>query len=193
MPKAPTYRTMWPLYAERWDAAEHTRRNSAMAVAKRLVAAKPRYINIQHVTGVPWYWIGPVHVRESSQDWSRSLAQGDRWDRASVHVPAGRGPFASFEAAAIDALQLNAMTRVTDWRLEKLIYYWEKFNGWGYWWYHRATPSPYVWGSTTVQKPGKYVADGVWSSSVTDVQLGCVAMLKAIMELDPLVKPQRED
>jgi lysozyme family protein len=160
------------------------------STAKRLIAAKARYQTVEAKTGVPWYWIAATHEREASQSWSASLAQGDPWNKKSTHVPRGRGPFPSWEAAAIDALQLDGLTRVKDWRLEKLFYYWELYNGWGY--YNHGIPSPYVWGATSVQKPGKYVADGVWSFTTVDQQLGTAAMLKAMMQLDPTINPRRE-
>lgn len=190
---APKYGTKWPVYAKQWDAMTLLtgRVSELRKIAKNICDAKERYQAIEKVSGVPWYWIGPTHVRESDQNWARSLAQGDRWDRVSVHVPAGRGPFASFEAAAIDALQLDGLTRVVDWRLEKLLYYWETYNGWGY--HAHGIPSPYVWGATSIQVPGKYVADNKWSSTAVDGQPGCAAMLKCIMDLDPSVKPVRED
>src|SRR6266852_6535688 len=70
-------------------------------VAGRLVASKARYQSVA-VTGVPWAVIAVIHERESSQSWKASLAQGDPWNRRSVHVPRGRGPFTSWEAAACD-------------------------------------------------------------------------------------------
>ncbi len=190
--RGPTYRAQWPRYAKAWDALRISpyRIKEIGNWAKKIVAAKARYQAIERVTGVPWYWIGPVHVRESSMDWNASLAQGDPWNRASTHVPAGRGPFASWEAAAIDALQLQGLTRVKDWRLEKVLYHGEAYNGWGY--YAHGVPSPYVFGATNIQKPGKYVADGRWSSTTMDTQPGTAAMLKAIMALDSSVKPIRE-
>lgn len=189
----PTYRTKWPVYAKQWDQSKilDARLKGVQRTAQNIFKFKDRYVAVEKVTGVPWYWIGPTHIRESDQDWRASLAQGDRWDRVSVHVPAGRGPFASWEAAAIDALQLDGLTKVIDWRLEKLLYYWELFNGWGY--YAHGIPSPYVWGATNIQKPGKYIRDGVWSSTTTDVQIGCAAMLECLMDLDKTIKPVRED
>jgi hypothetical protein len=49
-----------------------------------------------------------------------------------------------------------------------------------------------VWGATNIQVPGKYIADHVWSSTATDTQLGCAAMLAVLMRLDPSIKPKRE-
>src|SRR5262245_26451050 len=75
-------------------------------IARRLIAAeaKARYQQVETTTGVPWFIIAVIHEREASQNWAANIAQGDRWDRRSTHVPAGRGPFPSWHAAAVDAL-----------------------------------------------------------------------------------------
>src|SRR6478735_7979036 len=85
----------------RWQEAKLTRKTLSDNVAKALVAAKPRYKAVEAKTGVPWAVIAVIHERESSQNWGRSLAQGDPWNRKSVNIPRGRGPFTSWEAAAI--------------------------------------------------------------------------------------------
>jgi len=189
----PTYSSKWPTYAKQWDGMtlKSAKLASIRSTAKRLVAAKARYQAVEAKTGVPWWWIAATHEREASQSWSASLAQGDPWNKKSTHVPKGRGPFSSWEAAAVDALQLDGLTKVKDWRLEKALYYWELFNGWGY--SNKGIPSPYVWGATSVQKSGKYIADGVWSSTAVDTQLGTAAILKAMMELDPSIHLAREN
>ena len=38
-------------------------------MAKRLVAAKPRYQAVESRTGVPWAFIAVTHEREASQRW----------------------------------------------------------------------------------------------------------------------------
>ena len=191
MSKAPTYGQMWPKYARWWDAMKLTRPSTTQVIAEKILDHKSRYQAVEKLTGVPWYWIGITHIREGDGDFRTSLAQGDRWDRVSVHEPDGRGPFRSWEEAAVDALvTLKHMDRVQDWRLEKLLFWFELYNGWGY--HGRGIPSPYVWGATSVQKPGKYIADHVWSSATMDNQLGAAAMLAALMRLDPSIKPQRE-
>ena len=168
-----------------------TRPATVRSTAKRLLRAKSRYQAIQQATGVPWYMVAAIHERESGQNWSRSLAQGDRWDRVSVHVPRGRGPFKSWEEAAADALAtLKGLHRITDWRLEKILYQLERYNGWGYFW--RGLGSPYLWGATNIQQRGKFIADGRFSPSAWDVQLGCAAMIRDLMTLDPSIKPVRE-
>src|SRR5512133_2541924 len=67
------------------------------------------------------------------------------------------------EEGAIAALQHDKLTSVSDWCIEKALHWQEKYNGWGY--FYRGIPSPYVWGATSNQRPGKYVSDGVWSPS----------------------------
>src|SRR5882672_2241782 len=110
----PTYKQIWPIYAKQWNAMKLTRPNETIDVASRLIApiAKTRYQAVEKITTVPWSFIAVAHEREGSQDWNTSLAQGDPWYKVSKHKPAGRGPFSSWEAAAIDALQLDGLTSV---------------------------------------------------------------------------------
>jgi lysozyme family protein len=81
--------------AKRWANARPTR--NFAATAKSLVGGKPRYQTVEAKTGIPWFVIAVIHERESSQNRFGSLAQGDPWNRVSVHVPKGRGPFQSWE------------------------------------------------------------------------------------------------
>jgi hypothetical protein len=54
-------------------------------------------------------------------------------------------------------------------------------------------PSPYLFGATNIQKPGKYIADGVWSARAIDKQIGCAALIKVMMDLDASIEPIREE
>ncbi len=126
-------------------------------VADRLTApaAMKRYQAVSNKTGVPWQVIAVIHEREASQKWDRSLAQGDPWNKKSVHVPKNRGPFNSWEDAAAIL---------------------EKYNGLGY--FRKGVPSPYIWAGTDQYVKGKYVADGVYSATTVDTQLGVAGLLK---------------
>jgi lysozyme family protein len=171
----------------RWFAAKI--RRDASEVARRLCAApaKARYQVIARQTAVPWFIIAIIHYREASQSWMANLAQGDRWDRVSVHVPKGRGPFRSFEAAAIDAL-VNCSphaARWHDWSAGGALTLLELYNGLGY--AARQLPSPYVGAGTDQYAKGKFVADGVFDPDVVDKQLGCACILKAMMAIDPAI------
>jgi lysozyme family protein len=190
---APTYRSKWPEYASQWNrmAVKADRIPDIRRAAARLVSAKDRYLRAERITGVPWYLIAALHWRESAANFKTQLAQGDPLNRRSVHEPSGRGPFKSWEEGAYDALvRLKKLNRVKDWRLEKMLYYAEQYNGWGYH-YHRM-PSPYLWGGTTIQRRGKYVADGRYSPTTWDVQPGVAAMISQMMHLDPTISPLRE-
>ena len=171
--------------AARWHNAKLTR--DFGAIARRLVSpsAKARYESVSGRTGVPWAVIAVIHERECSQDWTRSLAQGDPWNRTSVHVPAGRGPFISWEAAAVDAL-VNCppyAARNKDWSIGEALTKLEEYNGLGY--AARGLPSPYLWSGTDRYTSGKYVRDGVYDPDAVDQQLGCAGLLKAMVALDP--------
>lgn len=162
---------------KRWDNVRFHQSSEAMSVAGRLNAAKDRYVEISGKTGVPWFIIAVIHERESSQRWDRSLAQGDPWNRVSTHVPRGRGPFSSFEEAAIDALKNCPpyAARWSDWSAGGSLTLLELYNGLGY--SKRGKPSPYVWAGTNQYVSGKYVADGVYDPNVVDSQLGCALIL----------------
>jgi lysozyme family protein len=189
----PPYGEYWHLAAVRWDELAILSRQRALvnATARKLVALKPRYLPIEEKTGVPWYVIAVLHERESGANFSRQLAQGDPLDRQSIHRPIS-GPFNTFEESAVWALDHDHFNKVIDWRLEKILYFCEAWNGWGYWMYHYPTPSPYVWGATNIQEVGKYIADGVWSSTEWDTQLGCAALLYQMSSFDKSIKFVRE-
>jgi lysozyme family protein len=170
---------------QRWANARPTRDFSS--VAKSLIGAKSRYETVAAKTSVPWFVIAVIHERESSQSWRGSLAQGDPWNRVSVHVPAGRGPFKSWEDAAIDALTDCAphLARHEDWSIGGTLTELERYNGLGY--AARHMPSPYVWSGTDQYRSGKFVRDGVYDGTAVDNQPGCAALLHRMMQLDSAI------
>lgn len=177
------------LNAERWKTCEILPKQSTLLkmVANRLVAssAKFQYQVISRTTGVPWWVIAVIHEREASQRWNANIAQGDPWNAVSKHVPRGRGPFKSFRDAAIDALTNCApfAAKWKDWSAGGALTLLVLYNGTGYEdWHHEA--SPYIWAATNHEEWGKYVSDGHWHADVWDNQLGCAAMLKAMMDVD---------
>lgn len=174
--------------ADRWVKAKFTRSSEFIPVAKRLVASKARYKTIEGRTGVPWFVIAVIHERESSQNWSKSIAQGDPWNKVSTHVPKGRGPFKSFEDAAVDALVNCApyASKWKDWSAGGTCTLLEQYNGLGY--ANKGLPSPYIWSGTDQYVSGKYVADGVFSPTAVDKQLGCAGLILQMQAFDPSIK-----
>src|SRR5262245_48604654 len=162
------YGAKWPEYAKQWDrmAIKANRRAEFLRAAQGIVNDKEIYQRIENGTaydligrpghGVPWAMIGILHLRESDRDFSTYLGNGQRLNRRTTIVPIGRGPFLppdAFYKGAIDALNVDGLSSIFDWRLEKALYYFEIFNGAGY--HNRGLPSPYVWGGTNIQRPGK--------------------------------------
>lgn len=150
---------------------------------KRLLTNQQRYLAIQGATGVPWYFVGAVHMRESGMDFSRHLHNGDPLTARTVRVPAGRpvaaprnGKAYTFEESAIDALRMRGLDKVTDWSLPNLLVELENYNGAGY--RSRGLPSPYLWSGSQHYTRGKFVADGVFDPNAIDTQLGAAVLIK---------------
>lgn len=155
-------------------------------IARRLIdpAAKARYQTVSAQTQVPWFVIAVIHEREASQSWAANLAQGDPWNAVSVHVPKGQGPFASWEAAAVNALTRSPpyAAHWADWSVGGALTLLEDYNGLGY--AMRGVPSPYLWAGTDQYKSGKYIADGHYDPNAIDHQLGCAALLARMAAAD---------
>ena len=150
------------------------------SVADRLTtpAAMARYKAVEKLTGVPWWFIAVVHEREASQRWDTQLGQGDPLNAKSIHKPKGRGPFKTWEDGAVDALVNCApyAAKNKDWSVGSALAMLEKYNGLGY--YNKGLPSPYIWAGTNQYTQGKYIADGVFSPTTVDTQLGVAGLLK---------------
>ena len=177
--------------AQRWKAM-HTNPSLSVAldaVAKRLVdsAAKAHYVQVGFDTTVPWYVIAVIHERESSQSWTSSLAQGDPWNKESIHKPIGIGPFQSWADAAEYALKHCAPFAANnrDWTIGGTLTLLEEYNGLGYAMHNM--PSPYIWASTDQYKTGKFIADGNFDPDAIDHQLGCAALLSRMVLADSTI------
>lgn len=194
MPNTPMrYGEKWPLIAKAWDTLKYAkgREPEFKGIAAKAIANKERYQAVEAQTGVPWYLIAALHVRESSADFTKYLGNGEPLNRVTKLVPKGRGPFPTWEAGAIDALHHEKFQNVMDWRIEKVLYHAVIYNGLGY--EYRKLPSPYVWGGTNHQKAGKFTSDGKFNGSVWDKQPGVAGIIKAIADADPSVLLTREE
>jgi lysozyme family protein len=181
-----------PTYHEQIDDARVRENYAAQAksVAKKIFDNKVLYQAITAKSNVPYWWIGPTHNRESSLNFGCHLHEGSPLTGRTKYVPKGRpasgNPPFTFEESALDALMMapHKLQEVKRWSAERGCYEWERYNGWGY---LKRGPSPYVFAGTTVYEHGKYVADGVYSDSVVDKQLGTLVVLKELAKLDPEV------
>jgi lysozyme family protein/peptidoglycan hydrolase-like protein with peptidoglycan-binding domain len=177
----PRYRQLWDTMKIHPDVV-----NRADAAAEKILAGKDRYVPIERKTGVPWFYIGVVHHRESDNNFNTYLGNGQPLNRRTTIVPIGRGPFESFEAGAIDALQHEDMIGITDWSLERIAYLLEAFNGFGY--QSKGVNSPYLWAGSNQYTSGKYVADHDFRPDVVDRQLGSMVVLARLAAKDPDVQ-----
>jgi len=161
------------------------------AAAKRIL--RPENMDVYQAavegTQIPAAFIGVLELRESNCDPTRALGQGDRWDRVSVNVPRGKGPFKSRLDAMKFYIHYDGIDDNTHpWAMEYGCYRGEGWNGWGP--RMRGRPTGYLWAGTSIyDRPtgagGKYVSDGVWSPTTYDVQLGIVPVLLRIAQLRP--------
>ena len=175
-----TYEAQWSKMAIRPDRVASVDRSARLAIQN-----KARYQTVAKFTGVPWFVIAILHMREASGSFAGVLHNGEHiigTGRKTTLVPKGRGPFSSWEAAAIDALWQNPISKNKDWDIAHICYGAEGYNGWGY--AAHGKPSAYLWAGTSIDQGGKYVADGKWDANAHDAQNGCMAVLKAIMDLD---------
>lgn len=175
-----------PEYERLLAAMTATRPREVDQVARKLGSAPylSRFDIVSRTTGVPTAMIAGLNERESGCDFHTGMGQGDRWDRVSVHVPKGCGPFPSWEAAAefyihYDHLDDNS----TPWDLPYACWKGEVWNGFGPRNHGRHTG--YLWSGTNIYTGGKYVADGVWDPNAQDKQLGIVPVMLRMMELAP--------
>lgn len=188
---APSFAAQRATYARQWADMKIEGPTAVIdKPARQLVANKARYQAVASKVGVPWFFIAVCHWREASGSFAGVLHNGEKiigTGRKTRLVPAGRGPFASWEEAAIDALSVppHDMSKVRINTIERFAYECEKWNGWGY--YYKGVPSAYLWSHSNIYKGGKYVADGVWSATALDAQIGVMPLLKRMTLLDATI------
>lgn len=154
--------------------------------ADKIIAAETRYRAVQNATGVPWYFIGALHMRESGCSFAGVLHNGEKiigTGRVTSLVPAGRGPFTDWPSAAVDALKLKDMHRVQSWSVARMLFQAEIFNGVGY--VSREVNSPYVWAGTNHEQLGKFTSDHNFDPDAEDTQLGVAAVLIRLAQKRP--------
>ncbi|MFA6093988.1 MAG: hypothetical protein WC986_13700 [Elusimicrobiota bacterium] len=174
---------MTPDFPALWTTCEIRPEKIGMVarVANDLAKCRGRYEAIAREFRMPWEVVAVIDYRESGGGCRCHLHNGDSLKARTVHVPAGRprgNPPFTWEESARDALHYDGVERVKAWTIEATLDFLERYNGLGY--RGHGVRSPYLWAATNHQQAGKYVADGVWSSTAMDAQLGVCALLKAL-------------
>jgi lysozyme family protein len=180
------------LRVQRFLSAKVQSKNVAQIdkVIRRIFLNKKLYKCVDSRTDVPWYVIACLHNMESGGSFRHHLHEGSPLYGRTRWVPKGRpktgtAPFTWVESAQ-DALSYDKMGEKRWAFLFDTLWAVEGYNGTGYWRYHRSTPSPYLYAKTTIEKPGKYVSDGKWSSTARSKQIGIVAIWKRMQDLGML-------
>jgi lysozyme family protein len=186
-----SYDKLRPEYERLWQTMEihPDKRKVVDAVARRILANKDRYVEVEAATTVPWFVIGILHTMECGGNFRLHLHNGDPLYRKTVRVPQGRPPGNppwTWEESAIDALKLKNLHTITDWCPARLAWVLELFNGFGY--RNKGLPSPYLWSYSQHYSKGKYVADGQFSPTAVSTQAGGMVLFKALMDLSPDVR-----
>lgn len=148
-----------------------------------MTANKYRYVNVAHRfvnPGLKWWLVALIHEMECSQNFNKYLGNGQNLNKKTTIVPIGRGPFASFEDGAEDALRLQGADKIKDWSVGNVLYFLEGYNGYGYSKY-KGINSPYLWSGSNHYSSGKYVSDGKYNPNAVSSQIGIALLMKSLL------------
>src|SRR6476620_4258238 len=187
-------------YAKLWKAMQipaGIRLRATDARVGAIATGKPRYDQVANATSVPWYVIGMIHEMEGGLNFATHLHNGDPLTHRTVQVPAGRPPTGvppfQWEESAIDALTLKGFAAVKLWTIERIAYQLEAYNGWGYRSRNTGVNSPYLWSATNNYQKGKFVRDGVFDPNAVSGQIGAMALLRRLIDIEGVNVPTEED
>lgn len=173
-------------YNEKWKGLEirpewrHEVDDSVLRIAR----GQQTYREIEAATGVPWFVVGLIHELEASCNFSRQLHNGDLLTARTRNEPKGRpaagSPPFTFMQSAVDALACDALDTWKEWDIAGISWKMEGFNGFGY--RKKAVENPYLYSGSNWYHKGKYVADGLYVASRVSKQLGCIVILRALVD-----------
>lgn len=184
-------------YANLWAKAKATNNAESMKVAKKIIDNEGILMQVQNATDVPWWLIGAWLYRESDLDFNTYLGNGQSIHHVTTIVPKGRGPFATFQEGAIDAIRYEDNQRGggfykigrAAWTIEYCLWASETWNGWGY--TSHNVNSPYIWDWTDLYTTGLFVADGQFSPTQKENRAGVAALMMALFDIDPSLEPSQ--
>lgn len=163
------------------------------AAANKVLAGKSRYLAVAARTGIPWWVIGLIHYKEASCSFAGVLHNGEKiigTGKKTTLVPKGRGPFSTWEDAAVDAITLNGSrwnsVRNAKPELGAIFHALERYNGTGYLTgAGKADTTPYLWGMSSVNDDyGIYYADGKFDPKrSSNGSAGIAVILRELMDM----------
>jgi len=171
------------MYNELWDTMQ-IRMDKLSTInwyTKQIIKNRERYEKVAGLTNVPWELIGCLHLMEGSGDFKAALHNGDLVignGRKTYRVPAGRGPFDSWEESAIDALSIKSQPK--KWGIVETLYYAERWNGLGYLRDPNKPNSPFLWSMSNHYIKGKYTRDSYYDPNAVSKQCGLALVLREL-------------
>lgn len=159
---------------------------SVLSVVKKQQENWARYKFVSEKTGVPASAIANIHQKESSLGFDKCLHNGDKAignGKKTWQVPKGRGPFETWEEAAIDALMMKKNIFPAEWTTVNTLIFCQRYNGLGH--QNKGLEySPYIWAYTSHHdETGNYIADGKYSSTAVIKSPGIMALMLVQEEL----------
>jgi uncharacterized protein (TIGR02594 family) len=157
-------------------------RAAVFLVCDKIYKNVARYKMVQNATNVPWHVVAAIHSLESSLSFASVLHNGEKiigTGRKTTKVPHGKGPFFTWEAAAIDALK-GRVGNITEWDADETLVFLERYNGVGY--KKRGINTPYLWSFTNHYKKGKYIDDNKFDPDSVSKQVGACAIFLGFIE-----------
>ena len=150
----------------------------------RLEKFKPVYQDVATPMGIPWAFVGIIHGMECGFAFTTHLHNGDPLTKRTVNVPknrptTGEPPF-TWRDSARDALMLKGYHQESQWSVPRMLYLFEKYNGFGY--RSLGVPTPYLWSFSNLYVSGKFVADHEFDANAVSKQCGAAVMLKTLTQ-----------
>jgi lysozyme family protein len=182
--KTTDYTTLKPEYAAFFDACtiREPNQESVDYYTTRVIKSKDVYASVGDELGIPWFFIGIIHGMECGFNFAEHLHNGDPLTARTVQVPAGRPktgtpPF-TWQESARDALMLEGYNKETEWSVSRILYMFERYNGFGY--RLLGVPSPYLWSFSNIYTKGKYTGDHHFDAEAVSKQCGAAVILNAL-------------
>ena len=131
------------------------------------------YQRVAMDAGVPWEFIGLLHLMEAGCNTRRQILNGQHFDAVTTIVPVGLGPWDTWEDSALEALSPYRGMPSTPGMIALEL---ERHNGPGY--AKRDLNSPYLWSGTNHGLGvGKFIADGKYDPGAVSEQVGAMVVL----------------
>ena len=103
--------------------------------AERALRHRDSYQAVGAELNIPWNFVAVIHCLEAGFNFKTHLHNGDPLSDRTTHVPKGRPeagtpPF-SWQQSAKDALVFEGLDEEHDWSIPRMLYLFEKYNGFG--------------------------------------------------------------